>query len=753
VSDLTRYFRIEARELIDELTRCLSELARGGPAAGPAGTAARHAHTLKGAARVVGRVDLADRVHTLEELLGPFRTGTGPVATEQLEQMQALVDGLSAAVEGPQEQVGESAADAAAVVPVPRAASVPVMTATDTTTDTDTTTTAAQVHPIRTTANRSTHRSAHEQDEREHASADLPAPVRTTRASLAEIDDLIDGVSRTRSQLRPIREIARRTRQIPVVSEPANRQDRPQDRALDDLAALARTLENSTDRIERELREVYTTAERLRLIPVESIVPDLDRALRDAAATLHRRARLEVVGAQICLDATVLDAVQTALRQIVRNAVAHGVEDPQQRLAAGKPETGLVRLEITHTARGMRFSCCDDGRGIDLDRVRQKLLAAGHTAAAVADPARALALLPGSGISTAATVSEIAGHGIGLDVVQDMIGRIGGRIELATTTGAGTRIDLVTPGSMTAQEVVLVHTGPRPTRPAAPEPPVGSGILLALPLRAVRQARRVVAEDFCADGRVRHEGRAIPFAALGELVGAPAVPAPTRNGGRTVLLLDGSDGPVAIAVTRLVGTSEIAVRPLPALAPVPALVCGIWIDIDGFPRPVLDPVQIAAVAAAGQRRTERPAPLRTSVEAPVRTAQNTVPARVLLVDDSLTTRMLERSILQAAGYQVDEAGSAEEGLAMATRTAYAVAVVDVEMPGMDGFGFIEQTRLRPELRRMPCLLVTSKASAADRERGRAAGARGHIDKSDFHQRTLLETVARLLAAPDPQEPL
>jgi two-component system chemotaxis sensor kinase CheA len=199
-----------------------------------------------------------------------------------------------------------------------------------------------------------------------------------------------------------------------------------------------------------------------------------------------------------------------------------------------------------------------------------------------------------------------------------------------------------------------------------------------------------------------------------------------------VLLMDGSTGPVAIGVQRLIGTAEISIRALPELASVSPVVAGIWIDVDGCARLVLDPEVLVAAAVA-----QRTVPLSVTVPPA---------APILVIDDSLTTRMLEQSILESAGYQVEVASSAEEGLTMAASRPFSLALVDIEMPGMDGFAFIEQTRARPELRYLPCILVTSRASAKDRQRGIEAGARAHIDKGEFHQGTLLDRICELLAS-------
>jgi two-component system chemotaxis sensor kinase CheA len=188
------------------------------------------------------------------------------------------------------------------------------------------------------------------------------------------------------------------------------------------------------------------------------------------------------------------------------------------------------------------------------------------------------------------------------------------------------------------------------------------------------------------------------------------------------------DVATALPVDRLLGTETIVLRPLPALAPADPIVAGAWLDADGNPRIVLAPEALAA------------APHRAQTD--LRPAATARP--ILIVDDSLTTRMLETSILESAGFAVESAVSAEEGLDMARRKDYALFLVDIEMPGMDGFGFVEYTRADAALRHVPCILVSSRDSPEDRRRGEAAGAAAYIVKGDFDQTDFLRRVGRLV---------
>jgi two-component system chemotaxis sensor kinase CheA len=676
--DPYRYFRIEARELIDELTAGLTDLRAGGSTSDLVGRLLRHAHTLKGAARVVSLAALADHTHALEGMLEPLRGSADPVPADRLEEMFGLVGEIGDLLRG----LGSSDVEPAAVAPPTGSVVTGVISPV---------TVAVAVPAPRT----------------ETVVETRPDPVRTARASLAEIDAVLEGVGRSRTQLGLLRS---------GLADGARLCDRLGMNEIfrEAFDGLQRELGTVVERMERDLRDVHDVADRLRLVPVTSIASDLEGAARDVAAAQGKRVQVEVNGGRLRLDASVLGAVQGALRQIVRNAVAHGIEAPADRLAAGKPAGGRVRLDVSQSGGQVVFSCTDDGRGIDLDAVRREL-GRGRTDRDALDDQQVLDLLVLGGVSTAPTVSEVSGRGIGLDVVRDAAIQLGGRVSIRTSSGTGTTIDLTTPLSLSAQEVLLME----------------DGTVTALRLAAVLETARVSAADISIglDGEIlRHHGRDIPFVPLAAAFGDDTCTGRSRPIW-SVLILTSRSGPVAIGVDRLAGTATIAIRALPRLAPISPLVTGVWVDVDAQPRLVLDPDALSALAL-GRRVNVAAAPAE--------------PAPILVIDDSLTTRMLEQSVLESAGYQVELAASAEEGLTMAASKRYALALVDVEMPGMNGFEFIEQTRARPELRHLPCILVTSLASAPDRQRGIEAGARAHIDKRQFNQSTLLDRIHEVL---------
>ncbi len=473
-------------------------------------------------------------------------------------------------------------------------------------------------------------------------------------------------------------------------------------RGVTDPAAIAEALEH----VERELRDIRHEVERLRLVPAGAIQTALDRTARDIALATGKRVQVTIADAEARVDAQLLAALHGALVQLVRNAVVHGIEPADARTAKGKPAVG--RIELAFRARGNRLvvTCKDDGRGIDLPAVRRR---AGRPAL---DDDATIELLLRGGISTSAQVDEHAGRGIGLDVVREAAAQLGGEVTATTATGVGTAITISVPASLAAVTALGVAAGDR---------------AVALPLAAIRRMQRLGAADLThtPDGAtIAFADRAIPFVPLAALLGARVAPT------TTVLVIDDGAGQlVALGIDRSLGVEDVAVRPLPAGMPVDPIVAGLVLDRDGLPRPLLDPVALVAAA----RRT-RPAP--AAAPAPV--------LPILVVDDSLTTRMLEQSILESAGYQVETASSAEEALERALRRSYGLMLVDVEMPGMDGFAFIAEIRARRELAHVPAILVTSRNAPEDRRRGVEVGAQGYIVKSEFDQVALLALIGKLV---------
>jgi two-component system chemotaxis sensor kinase CheA len=417
-------------------------------------------------------------------------------------------------------------------------------------------------------------------------------------------------------------------------------------------------------------------------------------------------------GGDVRLDGDVLHAVQQALLHVVRNAVVHGIEPAEQRAAAGKPRAGTIRLKVARLGREIVWSCEDDGRGLDTRAARRALREAG--VADVTDDDALLARLMAGGISTSQSVTAVAGRGVGLDVVRATAERVGGSARLASQPGRGFRVELHVPITAMSLLGLALECG---------------GRTFTLPLDSVVESARIEqsAISRSASGEhVSHGGRVIPFAPLARALRAATSP---KRDTWSAVFVRSAAGTAAVGVDRLLGARTVALRLLPEVARASSVVAGASLDPLGNPELVLDPDGLVAEV----QRLANVEPQRATSALPI-----------LIVDDSLTTRMLEQSILESAGYQVELASSGEEGLEKARARRYALFLVDVEMPGIDGFTFVERTRKEPALARVPAVLVSSRAAPEDVARGVAAGARAHVDKGRFDQRELLGLIQRLV---------
>jgi two-component system chemotaxis sensor kinase CheA len=578
-----------------------------------------------------------------------------------------------------------------------------------------------------------------------HALEDALAPLRDTGGvgALTAADALIDQIAGEVAALAP----APSTQVLPV--EPVAAQPAP----VSDTAALPRVDPGLLDHLlgelgelhaqlatflaarpdaselvilDRGLRSVRRQAEQLRLLPVGTVLGSLERTARDAAHATGKQARFLSAGGDVRVDARVLTGLHGALVQLVRNAVVHGIEPAADRLAAGKPALGTVALDVRMHGERVIVRCEDDGRGIDFAAVREAAIARGQLEpGARPAPDALIELLLRGGVSTARGVTPLAGRGIGLDVVSDAARVLGGEVRVRSTPGAGTAITIEAPCAVISLACVSVIAGDH---------------TVAIPQSAVRRVMTVTRDDLAAgsiapsaardEARFRaladrpgsgpHAGAGCPLGSLSRILGGMP-----GNATSAVVLAD-DDAWAAVAIDRVIGLADMVVRPLAESIPVSPVVRGIALDDAGVARPVLDP---AAVIAAVMR-----API-VAAPAPARTPP------ILVVDDSLTTRTLEQSMLEAAGYEVDVAESAERGLQCAAERAYGLYLVDVEMPGIDGFGFVSAIRARSQT---PAVLVTSRDSAEDRRRGREVGAQGYLIKGALDQHELLSLVARLL---------
>jgi two-component system chemotaxis sensor kinase CheA len=705
--DPYKYFRIEARELLEGLGHGVLELEKGATPTAVVGRLFRYAHTLKGAARVVKQPSLADAAHAIEDVLSPYRDSGAPLPRPSIDTLLGLIDKMTASV---------SALGSADGVP---RAPAPIEPAALTSAPAPSESVAGDPAP---------------------ATGAIPVAdeqLETVRVEIRELDAVLDDIFQASTQITGL-----------TVSEVALGQAQRVAGALVDQLSMRTTTRMTTGSLERArsiaeelcakldnlahgliqtrdqadaaIRLVRERAHRLRLIPTSTIFAALQRATRDAAQGCNVRVEFVASGGENRLDGHVLQAVRDALLHVVRNAVGHGIEGAAERAQRGKPESGRVLLDVEQRGHEVVFTCRDDGRGVDLEAVRRAAVARGVVAAADAptlSPHEAMQLVFLPGVSTSGEVTELSGRGVGLDVVRETARRFKGDAEIHSVTGRMTAIEIRVPVSLSSMAALLVEVG---------------GVTHALPLAAVSGALRIQSHDIVvAGGResILHMNRAIPFSSMSRLLRSDSNGVIMRRAWSAVVLRAGGRL-AAIGVDRLLGTTDVVLKPLPEFAGSAPLVMGASFDADGTPQLMLDAVALVADACSALDKNSE------------RVQQKRAP--ILVIDDSLTTRMLEQSILESAGYEVDVAISAEEALEKARMRSYGLFVCDVEMPGMDGYGFVTTTRADTKLREVPVIMVTSLNSPENRKRGLDAGASEYIVKGEFDQGRLLQRIRTLI---------
>jgi two-component system, chemotaxis family, sensor kinase CheA len=673
MADPLRYFRIEARELLTQLQTGVLELEREGADSARAQRLLRVAHTLKGAARVVKELGLANLAHRFEDLLVPFRDSPQSLGAAEVQALLAVVDAIAEGIEGLTRPPA----------PAPKAALSPTPEASPTT-------------------------------QREQVEG-LMNGVGELGLHLGQLRRLLPELGESRRLAEQLTERASAHHFAGATTSHVGPWRVLSEELVERLQRLEREVTTTVERAARELAQTRDKVEQLRLATAGTIFAALERTTRDAAKSLGKEARFEGRGGDVRLDAEVLSAVQRALVQAVRNAVAHGIEPGPERVQRGKELTGQVTVAVERRGRRVAFCCSDDGSGVNLRQVRLEAERLGRLQRGAGSDDEVLELLLRGGISTSPQVSEVSGRGVGLDLIREALESVGGHVSLANRPTAGTTLTLSVPASLTAVDALVVEAG---------------GRAHCLPLGAVIRAVRVRSEDVARgpEGASLPVGdEVLPFAPLPRLLEQRE--ALTERAAWSVVVLHHEGKRFAVGVDRLLGSESLVARSLPEGAEIEPTVSGVSLDADGQPRLVLDPEGLLAA-------------LHHLPAAPVAPKKRS--NVILVIDDSLTTRMLEQSILESAGYEVELATSAEEGLEKALARRYDLFLVDVEMPGMDGFSFVERTRADPRLAVTPAVLVTSRVSNEDLARGAAVGAAGHIAKGEFDQVDFLNRIGRLM---------
>ena len=469
----------------------------------------------------------------------------------------------------------------------------------------------------------------------------------------------------------------------------------------------------------RTAGELDSGVRSLRMVPFAEAGDGLERIVRDMALAAGKEVEFKLVGHEVELDRAVAERLKDPLLHLVRNAVDHGIEAPPERAAAGKPPAGLITVSASLKGAQVEIAVTDDGRGLNRARIREEARARGLPE--FADDRDLLALVFHPGLSTARALTTVSGRGVGLDVVKSQVNALHGTVGLESVAGTGTTFALTVPLTVTLIRALLVES---------------AGRTFALATTQVMGLRRLVPTE------VRNVGGREMLAApqgllpLVSLAAALGLPAPRRERGQGgfVVLVEAGTSRVAFVVDELCAEQDLVVTGLGRrLRRVPN-VAGCALVEDGGIALILSAAELAesALQAPAGR------PLVTAA------APEVARKRLLVADDSVTTRTLEKTILEEAGYEVSLAADGHQAWRILQKEAIDLVVADVEMPGMDGITLTETLRHSAALRRIPVVLVTSLSSDKDRARGMEAGADAYIVKSGFDRGGLLEAVGQLL---------
>ena len=477
----------------------------------------------------------------------------------------------------------------------------------------------------------------------------------------------------------------------------------------------------------RLYREVLSS----RMRPFADGIHAFPRMVRDLARQLGKEVELKISGETTQVDRDVLECLEAPLGHLLRNAVDHGMETPEERLRAGKPREGVIRLEARHTAGLLMISIEDDGRGISLDHLRAAVVSKKHTTEEIAktlSEEELLEFLFLPGFSLRDQVTDISGRGVGLDVVQNVVKSVGGNVRLNNQPGCGARFQLHLPLTLSVMRFLLVEV---------------SGEPYAIPLaRLVRTLEVTRSEIETLEGRehVPFDGQRVGLVAAAQIFGKSQ--AATGDDVSVVILGDRTKR-FGVVVDRFLGERQLVVQPLDSrLGKIKDINAGalmpdgspvLILDVDDLMRSVellvsqggLDRVRTTDAVHAGLRRK-----------------------RVLVVDDSLTVRELERKLIGNAGYEVEVSIDGMDGWNAVRTQSFDLVVTDIDMPRLDGIELVRLIKNDPRLKTIPVMIVSYKDRPEDRNRGLDAGADYYLTKGSFHDETLLNGVVDLIGEAD-----
>jgi two-component system, chemotaxis family, sensor kinase CheA len=726
---LRRLFAVELSDRLTTLTALASELSvRSGPE--QLAAVRRELHSLKGAARAAEAPTVEQIIHAAEGALA-----AEPMQGQVIDALQSALALLPTAYADANADIGPIMA-ALAGQPRPLAAAVPPPAQLPAAVRPQEQRTEQRPARVASPEQSSVRVSLTKLDALLTESGELSVTQLRISERLNELRELqreLEGWQRDWTKTRPARARLRRTahrgRESELMLRAAERADKHIQAIVQRTRGLVGDLAQNSSQLATVAHAIGEEVMAIRLLPAGSMFAPFERLVRDLSRQIAKEARLELDGTETELDRRILDELRDPLMHMVRNSVDHGLELPEDRVRAGKPAEGRIKLAAAQRGDRVHIMLEDDGRGLDLEAIRATALRRNLLMPERADTIDADSLIDfifHPGFSTRAAVSEVSGRGVGMDVVRDHVSRLGGNIRVQTTPGAGTTFTISVPLTLATTRVLLVEDG---------------GQTFAVPSSSVERTGRIRGGELHKlEGRlaIQIDGRVVPVVELSAVLQRPNA-GPSTEAWRPFFILTQGERSVALLADRLIDETELVVKGLGAPLRRVRHVSGAAVLGTGAVVVILNPSDLFKSAQGSVESAPRVA------AAPVAEAPSARPRRrVLVVDDSVMTRTLERTILESAGYSVVVATDGAHALELLNEAPVDAIVSDVEMPRMTGLELTAAIRQDERWRHLPVVLVTSLDSPEQVERGAAAGADAYIVKGRFDQNDLLQTVGRLL---------
>jgi len=730
-------FRIETENQASVLTEGLLALERDPQAEKVLESLMRAAHSIKGAARIIGLNEAVRIAHAMEDCFVAAQNGQIQLAAVDMDILLRGMDTLTA------------------ISTTPEAESESWFTSHQADIDT----------LVNDLAAIKQGKSAKTEKPGKDTSAENPSPAtsaptptdalpeaagaekeRVLRLSSQHLDRLLALASELQVELQWLRpfsdsmlRLRRRLSELETVLSDAeldNSADKLRDAQT--KARLCRDLLNE-QMLETDMhsRSIATLSQRLqqqtissRMRPFSSSVPGYKRMVRDLSRDLGKQVRLEITGMETTVDRDILEKIESPMSHLIRNAIDHGIEPPAERQAAGKPEEGVLHIEALHQGGMLLIAVSDDGRGLDLDALKTKIVDNGHASREMVEKMSETELMTFLFLpkfTMKEQVSEISGRGVGLDVVATMVREVRGTLRSSTQENNGIRFEMRLPLALSVIRSLLVEVNKEP---------------YALPLAHIERVLKCRPEEIeQVEGRsyISMNDQQIGLISIHEVLGMQ--PEARSSELIPIIVLSNIELRYGLIVDRFLGERDLVEKALNPLLGKVKDISAAALTADGSPLLIFDVNDLLKSIdrlikegklgrASGQRRS----------------AEDKTAKRILVVDDSITVREVERKLLASKGYQVDVAVDGVDGWNSVRMGHYNLVLTDVDMPHMDGIELVSQIRKDNRLKEMPIIIVSYKESDEDRIRGLEAGADAYLTKSSFHDETLINTVNGLIGS-------